>query len=249
MANYFLYYGITPTKKLVICLYHNDFAAKLAYMLLSENKSMNGSTKKTGGLPETSSEVSHFIMHELFMIQQSLSEEKKSPLLTGVVYSGDVNLGFGGFAESNSFPKCLFDSSIHKLFRENPLFTHVPVFFYLESYNVEIAQKAADIYSKNYAQNHAENYPNSPLIIQLKGSKIPFYCTTNNSPLKTQVIPKENGSPQFDKTLSPRNSPLPSAKNSHRFSPAHSPNVKKRSEEGLESRNIKAYYLPLNPSS
>ncbi len=241
MSKFFLYYTINSNNLLIIAFYHSDIAAKIAFRLLNKEK-RNNPTKKTGDLPENVDEVNQFIIDELIKIQTSLAETKKNKKITEVLYSGDVNLGFGG---STTFPTCLLDGSIHKLFTNHSLFAKARIFLYLGSYNLEIAQKAAEIHLHTYAQKHDEKYPNMPVVIQVKGSKIPYYTSPTNlktrSPLNLKV-PNATQNPKTPATNSPHrspyNSPEESTRKSHlrNFFLENSPKMpRKRSKEFPET--------------
>lgn len=232
MSKFFLYYTINSNNLLIIAFYHSDIAAKIAFRLLNKEK-RNNPTQKTGDLPENVDEVNQFIIDELIKIQTSLAETKKNKKITEVLYSGDVNLGFGG---STTFPTCLLDGSIHKLFTNHSLFAKARIFLYLESYNLEIAQKAAEIHLHTYAQKHDEKYPNMPVVIQVKGSKIPYYTSPTNlktrSPLNLKV-PNATQNPKTPANNSPTNSP-------HR-SPYNSP------EESTRKSHLRNFFLENSP--
>lgn len=250
MSKYFLYYTINSNNQLLISFYHNDVAAKIAFRLICKEKKnnplqkigeffekekKNNSTRKTGELPENVEEVNQFIIDELIKIQTNLAETKEEKTITEVLYSGDVNLGFGG---STTFPTCLLDGSIHQLFTNHSLFAKARVFLYLESHNLEITQKAAEIHLQSYAQKHDEKYPNMPVVIRVKGSKIPYYTSPTNlqtiHPLNLKISianqnkkTSPNNSTSNSPHSSPLNSPVQSTRKSHfrNFFLGSSPNI------------------------
>lgn len=252
MSKYFLYYAIN-SNQLLISFYHNDIAAKIGFRLLSKEKKSsplqkigalfekekkNNPSKKTGELPENVDEVNQFILDELRKIQTNLAETKEAKTITEVLYSGDVNLGFGG---STTFPNCLLDGSIHQLFKHHSVFATADVFLYLESYNLEIAQQAAEIHLQSYAKEHEEKYPNMPVVIRVKSAKTPYYTSSTHLQNPAQLNlkcsntkPNKKASANNSSPNSPYNSPSLSTKKLHfrDFFLENSPKMmRKRSEE------------------
>lgn len=180
MINYFLYYAINSDNQLLISLYHQDIAAKVAFRLLSKEK--NAPIRKTGELPQNIDDVNRIILAELFQIKQSL-ENSHTKVISKIIYTGDVNLGFPG---DTIFPTSLFDGSIHQLFKNHPLFAKAQINIYLETHNTEIAQTASEIHLARYAKMHYEKYPNMPVIIRIKNSKTYFYTSPQYSIMNAQ---------------------------------------------------------------
>lgn len=223
MSKYFIYYAINSNNQLIISCYHTEIPAKIAFRRFNKDKQSNP-FKITGELPEKVEQVNALIKRELSDIKQHVQEDaNEKPQISEIVYTGDVNLGFGG---RDTFPPCLFDDSLHELFKS----LNVRLCLYLESSNLDIVEKAAKLHFKKYAQAHAENYPNSPVNIQLKTDSKPFYV----SPYSQQMIEKlKKSSPFNSQYSSPYNSPklsISSLKNLL-FSPSNSPNADRSSKE------------------
>lgn len=173
MLNFFLYYGVNNARQLIISCYHNDLNAKIAFKNLDKNATP---TRITGPLLNHVDEIATQI--------NAVLNNLLSPLATtyspfrAVLYSGDVNLGFCGFA---TFPPFLLDGSLFKFFKEHPLTKHAPVRITLDSANKEIAQQAAQYHANNFAQHMARLYPESSLVIKIKAQSGVFYCATSPS--------------------------------------------------------------------
>lgn len=175
MSNYYLQYGVTSENKLIICCYHSPLATKLTFSgLLQDKNTKIPSIANSGALPTDVDKVEEIVVP---LLKEILIILKTNELkINSVYYSGDVNLGFPG--SNQNFPSFLLDSTLHSLFKEHPMTQGVPVFIALESENLSILKKAADIHLTEYAGRHELNYSGSPVIMRVKRSTQDTYHST-----------------------------------------------------------------------
>ncbi|MFJ1268185.1 hypothetical protein ACD661_06420 [Legionella lytica] len=173
MSNFFIYYGVSTSQQLFISCYHDNFAALVSFKTLTKKQNLSA-TKKIGNLSANENEIKETILNELAMIQSNIAA--LYPQITEIHYRGDVNLGFGG---QEIFPAFLMDGSLQKSFKGHKYFAKAPLFVCLESYNDEIARKAAKTHSQHYAKAHNETYSDCAVTIKSKLSVKPLYNSSN----------------------------------------------------------------------
>lgn len=238
MSNFFIYYGVNTNNQLLISCYHDNFAARVAFKILTKKQNIS-ETKKIGNLSTNENEIKDTILNELTMIQSNIVA--LYPQITEIHYSGDVNLGFGG---QKHYPAFLMDGSLQKLFKGHPNFAKVPLSVCLESYNDDIAHRAAKIHSTHYAKTHNETYADCVVIIKSKLSNQPLYNSSNGW-LSTQPSPPT--SPKVRKNLETltsvthllrQRSPYSPTMNRHAFYPH------KKIDEVEENNEVIRAYSP-----
>ncbi|WP_058533916.1 hypothetical protein [Legionella saoudiensis] len=187
MSNFFIYYGVNASHQLFICCYHDNFAAMYAFKALTKRQKIS-TTTKIGNLSTNEIEIGKTIINELTTIRNKIATSY--PQITEVYYSGDINLGFGG---QEQYPAFLMDGSLQKVFKSHQYFAKVPFNVCLESYNDEIAHKAAKIHKEHYAKTHNETYADCAVVIKSKLSVQPLY---NSSASRLSPQPSPPASPK-----------------------------------------------------
>lgn len=165
MADYLIQCAVTKNNQLVISCYHNMIATKMAFktlMTAQERKFIF--PDKAGAIPSDLGDINRLILEQLVSIREILKE--KDIAISSVVYSGDVNFGAPGHKQ---LPSILLDSTLHKIFKD------IPVIAILESENIDIIEYAAGVHLRDYAARHELDFPHTPVLIQTKRSKEPFY--------------------------------------------------------------------------
>ncbi|STY29623.1 Uncharacterised protein [Legionella wadsworthii] len=165
MAEYLIQCAVTKNNQLVISCYHNTIATKMAFRtLMAAQEKKFTFPDKAGAIPSDLGNINRLILEQLVSIRDILKE--KDIAISSVVYSGDVNFGAPGHKQ---LPSILLDSTLHKIFKD------IPVIAILESENIDIIEYAAGVHLRDYAARHESDFPHTPVLIQTKRSKEPFY--------------------------------------------------------------------------